>query len=121
MIPHPARGAFLTVLAYYCGVVEPAFTSKFLQVKVPRGTAGWVDSNEVMDFINGRLESQPYMLGGKFTAVDVLYATAFALFMGSPLLDGHKTQQLQDYVARCVSRPARARAASKDLPPDSKQ
>jgi len=47
----PERGTFVTMLAYYCGVIEPAFTSKFLNVAVPRGTAGWVDSDEVMDFI----------------------------------------------------------------------
>ena len=40
-----ARGAFLTILAYYSGVLEPAFTSKFMKLAVPRGTAGWVDSD----------------------------------------------------------------------------
>ena len=115
-IDDPARGSFLSLLAYYSGVVEPAFTSKFLRVSVPRGTAGWVDSDEVMDFINGRLSKHAYIAGDKFTAADVLYAGAFALFMNSPLLEGKKTQQLQDYVARCVSRPARARAGEKDQP-----
>jgi len=120
-IDDPARGSFLTLLAYYSGVVEPAFTSKFLRVAVPRGTAGWVDSDEVMDFINARLAKQSYIVGEKFTAADVLYASAFALFMDSPLLEGKRTRQLQDYVARCVSRPARARAAGKDQRSDSPQ
>jgi glutathione S-transferase len=111
-----ARGSFLTLLSYYSGVVEPSFTSKFLRVAVPRGSAGWVESDEVMDFINGRLASHPYIVGERFTAADVLYASAFALFMNSPLLEGKKTPQLQDYVARCVSRPARARASEKDQP-----
>jgi glutathione S-transferase len=111
-----ARGSFLTLLSYYSGVVEPSFTSKFLRVAVPRGSAGWVESDEVMDFINGRLASHPYIAGERFTAADVLYASAFALFMNSPLLEGKKTQRLQDYVARCVSRPARARASEKDQP-----
>jgi glutathione S-transferase len=115
-IEDPARSSFLTLLSYYSGVVEPAFTSKFLNVAVPRGTAGWVDCNEVMDFINKRLSDHPYIVGEKFTAADVMYASAFALFMNSPLLEGKRSQQLQDYVARCVSRPARARAAEKDQP-----
>jgi len=113
-IEDSGRGEFLTLLAYYSGVVEPAFTSKFLRVAVPRGSAGWVDSDEVMDFINARLGKHPYIVGEKFTAADVMYASAFALFMDSPLLEGKRTQQLRDYVARCVSRPARARAAGKD-------
>jgi hypothetical protein len=48
-----------------------------MKVFVPRGTAGWVDSDE-------------------------------------PLLCEKKTKALEDYVARCVSRPARAQAAAKD-------
>ena len=115
-VEDPARGNFLSTLAYYSGVVEPAFTSKFLRVSVPRGTAGWVDSDEVMDFINGRLSKQSYIAGDQFTAADVLYAGAFALFMNSSLMEGKRTQQLQEYVARCVERPAKARAASKDQP-----
>jgi glutathione S-transferase len=116
-IGDPARGAFLSMLAYYSGVLEPAFTSKFMKVVVPRGTAGWVDSDEAMTFVDGRIAAQPYVAGGTFTAADVLYAGAFALFMDSPLLTGKRTKALEDYVARCVSRPARARAAAKDQNP----
>lgn len=117
-IDDPARGEFLTMLAYYSGVVEPAFTSKFMRLTVPRGTAGWVDSDEVMGFINARLGKHPYIAGEKFTAADVMYAGAFALFMDSPLLEGKRTQQLKDYVSRCVSRPARERASGKDQRPN---
>jgi len=113
-IGDPARGVFLTMLAYYSGVIEPAFTSKFLQFSVPRGAAGWVDCDEAMDLINARLAAQPYIAGNSFTAADVLYAGAFALFMNSPLLSAKKSKQLEQYVERCTSRPARARAAAKD-------
>jgi glutathione S-transferase len=95
-------------------VLEPAFTSKFMKVFVPRRTAGWVDSDEAMTFVNARIAAQPYIAGETFTAADVLYAGAFALFIDSPLLCEKKTKALEDYVARCVSRPARARAAAKD-------
>lgn len=113
-IDDPARGEFLTMLSYYAGVVEPGFVSKFLKVTVPRGTAGWVDADEVMDFINAKLSAQPYIAGTRFTAADVLYAGAFALFMNSPLLAARRTTQLEQYVERCVARPARARALTKD-------
>jgi glutathione S-transferase len=39
-IGDPARGAYLSWLAYYGDVLEPAFMSKFLNTPVPRGTAG---------------------------------------------------------------------------------
>ena len=116
-IGDPARGVFLSLLAYYSGVLEPAFTSKFMKVAVPRGTAGWVDSDEAMTFINARIAAEPYIAGETFTAADVLYAGTFAMFMNSPLLGEKKTKALEDYVARCVSRPARARAAAKDQGP----
>jgi glutathione S-transferase len=113
----PGRGAFLTMLAYYSGVIEPAVTSKFMGVSVPRGTAGWVEVDEAMDFVNRRLEEQPYITGSQFTAADVIYAGAFAMFMTSPLLGRARTPQLEAYVARCVARPARERAMAKDAAP----
>ena len=116
-IGDPERGAFLSLLAYYSGVIEPAFTSKFMQVAVPRGTAGWVDADEAMTFVNARLAAQPFIVGETFTAADALYAGTFVLFMGSPLIGENKTKALEDYVARCASRPARARAAAKDQNP----
>jgi glutathione S-transferase len=113
-VADPGRGAYLTMLAYYSGVIEPAFVSKFRNFVVPRGTAGWVDADEAMDFVNNRLAQQTYIAGESFTAADVLYAGAFAMFMNSPLLGGKKTAQLEAYVARCVNRPARQRALAKD-------
>ena len=112
-----SRGPFLTMLSYYSGVIEPAFTSKFMKLTVPRGTAGWVSSDEAMDFINARLAAQPYIAGDRFTAADVLYAGAFALFLNSPLLAEKKTRALEEYIARCTERPTRARALAKDANP----
>ena len=113
-IDDPGRGTFVTMLAYYCGVVEPAFVSKFLKVAVPRGTAGWVDTDEVMDVINARLAADPYIAGPDFTLADTLYAAAFAMFVNSPLLGAKKTPQLEQYIARCVSRPAYVRSRARD-------
>jgi glutathione S-transferase len=106
------RGAYLTWLAYYAGVMEPAWTSAFMKADVPRGTAGWVNTDEVMDLVNATLSKSPYILGEKFSAADILIGTTFKLFMGSPLLP--KTDLLESYVQRVVERPAYARAAAKD-------
>ena len=113
----PGRAAFLTMLAYYSGVIEPAFTSKFLNYAVPRGTAGWVSSDEAMEFVNKRLAEHDYIAGDRFTAADVMYASAFGMFMNSPLLGAQRTPQLEAYVARSTARPARARAMAKDAAP----
>lgn len=106
------RGAYLTWLAYYAGVMEPAWTSKFMKVEPPRGTAGWVATEEVMEYVNATLERGPYILGDRFSAVDILVGTTFALFMGSPLLP--RTPLLEAYVKRVVERPAFTRAKGRE-------
>jgi glutathione S-transferase len=112
VVGDPQRGAYLTWLAYYAGVMEPAWTSAFMKTDVPRGTAGWVKTEEVMNLVNTTLSKNPYILGEKFSAADILVGTTFKLFMGSPLLP--KTDLLEAYVQRVVERPAYARAAAKD-------
>jgi glutathione S-transferase len=106
------RGSYLSWLAYYGGVLEPALMSKFMNVKVPVRTAGWVESDDVMNFVLRTLEKQPYLVGNKFSAADVLYATTFAMLGGSPMLP--KSDVLSQYVKRCLDRPAYARAQAKD-------
>jgi len=106
------RGAYLTWLAYYAGVMEPAWMSAFMKWEVRRGTAGWVKTDEVMALVNTTLEKNPYILGETFSAADILIATTFKLFMGSPLLE--KTPLLEGYVNRVTSRPAYARAEAKE-------
>ena len=112
LIGDPKRGAYLTWLAYYAGVMEPAWMSAFMKTDVPRGTAGWVKTDEVMELVNATLSKGPYILGEKFSAADVLIATTFKLFMGSPLLP--KTELLEAYVNRVTERPAYARGLAKD-------
>jgi glutathione S-transferase len=102
------RGAYLTWLAYYAGVMEPAWMSAFMKWEVPRGTAGWVKTDEVMALVNTTLAKQPFLLGDKFSAADILIGTTFKLFMGSPILA--KTDLLEAYVGRVTDRPAYARA-----------
>lgn len=108
----PKRGVYLTWLAYYAGVMEPAWVSAFMKTDVPRGTAGWVGTGEVMAFVNATLSKGPYLLGEKFSAADILVGTTFKMFMGSPLLE--KTPLLEAYVDRVVGRPAYARAQARE-------
>ncbi len=107
----PERGAYLSWIAYYAGVLEPAFLSKFMSWQVPRGTAGWVPVEEVMPVIMARLTQAPYLTGERFSAADVLYGTSFALFANSPILP--KSPVIEEYVKRVVARPAFARAMAK--------
>jgi glutathione S-transferase len=112
VVGDPKRGPYLSILAYYGSVLEPAFMSKFMNMPVPRGTAGWVVVEEAMDFIIKTLSAGPYLLGEKFSAADVLYATTFGLFGASPMMP--KSPVIDGYVKRCLERPAYARAQAKD-------
>jgi glutathione S-transferase len=112
VVGDPDRGAYLSWLAYYGDVLEPAVMSKFMNVEVPRATAGWVAVEEVLSAVMQRLTRGAYMLGAGFSAVDVLYATSFALFANSPFMP--KTPPMEDYVKRVLARPAYARALARD-------
>ncbi|HEV2284510.1 MAG TPA: glutathione S-transferase family protein [Steroidobacteraceae bacterium] len=111
VVGEPERGAYLSWLAYYAGILEPAVMSKFMSWEVPRGTAGWVPVEEAMAAVIARLTQVPYLAGERFSAADILYATSFALFAKSPLLPASPV--IEDYVKRVVSRPAFARAMQK--------
>jgi glutathione S-transferase len=106
------RGAYLSWLSYYTGVLEPAFMSKFMNVEVPVGTAGWVKVEEAMPFVIRTLTAGPFVLGEKFSGADILYATTFAMFGSSPMLP--KADVIGEYVKRCLDRPAYARSQEKD-------
>ncbi|MGH9623482.1 MAG: glutathione S-transferase family protein [Bryobacteraceae bacterium] len=112
LIGEPERGAYLSWLCYYTGVLEPAFMSKFMNVEVPRGTAGWVPVEEAMPAVINALSPGPYILGKRFSAADVLYATTFAMFGQSPMMP--KSAVIDDYVKRIVARPAFGRGQARD-------
>jgi glutathione S-transferase len=115
LAPRPGeagRGTYLTMLAYYGDVLEPSFVSKFLKVSVPRGTAGWVEVDEVMAFIDKTLTTHPYIAGDKFTGADILYATTFGLFAQNPMMP--KLASIDAYVKRVLDRPAYARAQKRE-------
>jgi glutathione S-transferase len=106
------RGAYVSWLAYYAGVMEPAWMSAYMKWEIPRGTAGWVKTDDVMAFVNATLAKGPYLLGEKFSAADILVGTTFKMFMGGPLLE--QTPLLDAYVKRIVERPAYARAQARE-------
>jgi glutathione S-transferase len=86
--------------------------SKFMNVDVPRGTAGWVPVEEAMPVLIKLLSAGPYLLGDHFSAADVLYGTTFAMFAQSPMMP--KSAAVEDYVKRIVARPGYLKAQALD-------
>lgn len=106
------RGEYLSWLAYYAGVLEPAFVSKFMNWEVPRGTAGWVGVDEAMPIIVRKLSEYPYLLGDRFSAADILYGTTFAMFSQGPLMPSDPV--IAEYAKRVTARPAYQRAQQRE-------
>ncbi|MGH6871782.1 MAG: glutathione S-transferase family protein [Rhizomicrobium sp.] len=108
----PKRGAYVSWLVYYGSVLEPALMSKFMNMAVPVGTAGWVELEGVVAALVKQLSAGPYLLGAKFSAADILYSSTFAMFGAMPMFP--KSPVIDAYVKRCMERPAFARAQARD-------
>ena len=106
------RGAYLSWLAYYTGVFEPSLTAKFLKIQHIYGTFGWGPFEEVLEFVTRTLEAQPYFLGEKFSAVDIVIGGSLPLLMSRGIVP--ESEVLKNYAARATARPAFARAQAKD-------
>lgn len=111
-IGDPRRGPYLTWLAYYTGVLEPAFVCKALGFTTTNSTTGWASTEEVLAHVTSALARGPYLLGEKISSADILFGSSFALFQNSPLMP--PSDVLSSYVARLVDRPAFRRAADRD-------
>jgi glutathione S-transferase len=111
-IGQKGRGAYLSWLAYYGSVLEPAFVSKFLNTPVPRGTAGWVVVEEAMEHIIATLSKHKWLLEEGFSSLDVLYGTTFAMFGASPMMP--RSEVIDLYVKHVTERPAYVQSLEKD-------
>lgn len=113
-IGDPRRGAYLTWLFYYAGVIEPVLHFEF---------AGLADNPTLYRTFRGRAElnrriedalrAGPYILGETFSAVDVIIASLGHWFRQS-LPEG---ELVDAYLERCRQRPALQAALAKDEPP----
>jgi glutathione S-transferase len=105
----PLRARYVTWLFYQVGLTEPLVYMK--------GT-GVLDTDHAMSrlhlsmmrHIEQTLAAAPYILGHRFTAVDILY---MSLFERAHELLG-RSDWIAAYIQRGFDRPARQRALSKD-------
>lgn len=103
------RGAYLTWLAWTAGEMEPAFWGKISGAAETDPNAKTRYEQAVARLL-AALETGPYLMGERFTAVDVMIASALAwgreYVPESALIDA--------YLERALNRPANARATQKD-------
>jgi glutathione S-transferase len=104
----PLRARYVTWLFYQVGLTEPLLYMK--GTKVLEADAAMSRLYEaMMSHIEITLATGPYILGERFTAVDILFMSLFERARG--LL--RMSDALDTYIARGVDRPARQRALLK--------
>jgi len=106
------RGAYLSWLAYYGGVFEPSLTAKFLKIQHIYGTFGWGPFDEVLEHLGRTLTASPFLLGEKFSAVDIVYGGSMPLLMSRGIIP--ETDTFKAYGERVTARPSFARAQARD-------
>ena len=103
------RAAYVTWLAWAAGEMEPAYWSR-ISGQTEGDPVAQARYDAVIARLFGALERGPYLMGERFTAVDVMVGSALARLREfspeSPLLDA--------YLARIMDRPANAMATAKD-------
>ena len=109
----PLRGPYLRWFVFYAACFEPALVDKaFKREAADRGTLPYGDLDTTVATLNAQLSKGPWMLGEKFTAVDVLWGTALTWMTGFGLLDN--VDPVKSYVARWNARPSVAKVAQID-------
>ncbi|MGY4398673.1 glutathione S-transferase [Sphingomonas sp. UYAg733] len=115
LVGDPLRGAYLTWLAWCAGELEPMIFAQMTGAgDDPRAKAGF---DAAVARIDAALAAGPYMMGDRFTAVDVMVGGtlgwARSVMPPSAALDA--------YLARLTERPANLAARAKDAPATDRQ
>lgn len=111
-IGHPQRGAYLQWLMYTNSVIEPAMGERFNNIPSDPSKYGWGSWELMLATFRQGLKPGPWILGGQFSAADVLlgmsafYLRAFQMLKDDPVLFA--------YADRCAKRPAFQRAMALD-------
>ena len=100
-VGHPKRGAFLSWLFYYQGVIEPVLVLDWAKIAHPVLQATFRNLDIAMDRLSDALASQPYLLGENYSAVDLLLSSPFQ-WLPEAVSD---RPLVQSWSERCADRP----------------
>ena len=112
-IGDPLRGQYLTWLAYSAGVIEPALTARSHGWKYEAVGAAFGRFEDVEQLLTDTLEENEYVLGQKFSAADVLIASAI-MFATRLMKVLPETAAFDAYLDRIFTRPGIRRGFDRD-------
>ena len=112
-IGDPLRGPYLRWMVFYGSSFEPALVDRAMKREpVQPSTCPYGDWDTMFNTLVAQLDHGPYMLGERFSALDVLWGSALrwtTMFKLVPELP-----VITSYIERIGSRPAMQRAAALD-------
>lgn len=111
-IGDPLRGPYLRWLVFYGSFFEPAIMDRYMKNEPPKRMCPYGDFDSVMALVNKQLATGPYLLGARFTAADILWATALRWTTSFGLAPA--TPEISVYIERVGARPSVARVAETD-------
>lgn len=111
-IDDPDRGRYLYWMLFTNGVIEPAMAER-IGGWTPQPTHyGWGSFDAMLATFERGLEHGPWLLGGRFSAADVMVGSSAAYLRLLKLLP--PSPQIEAYADRCLARPAYQRALALD-------
>jgi len=112
-IGDPIRGPYLRWMVYYGSCFEPAIIDRSQKREpAPQAMSPYGDFDTMFKTLTDQLGKGQYLLGDKFTAVDVLWGTALTWITRYQLVPALPV--IQTYIDRVNARPSVARARAKD-------
>lgn len=112
-IDDPLRGAYLRWYVFYSACFEPAMIDKALKREPgPVGSVPYGDLATTLSVLVNQLSQGPWMLGKRFTALDVQWGTALTWMTHFGLLEA--LSPIKSYTDRWNARPSVAKVAQID-------
>jgi glutathione S-transferase len=112
-IGDPLRGPYLRWMALYGSCFEPAVIDQWMQrPPVDKMACGYGDFDTIFKLFTDQLAKGPYLLGERFSALDILWGTSLGWMNAFKLLPD--SALIAAYADRIASRPAVIAANARD-------
>jgi glutathione S-transferase len=112
-ISDPLRGAYLRWMVFYGSSFEPAVVDRAMKNKpADPSTCPYGDFDTMLGTLEQQLGKGPWMLGDRFTALDVLWGMALSWTTMFKLVP--ETPVIKAYIDRTNARPSIVKARAKD-------
>ncbi len=108
----PARGPYLRWMAYYAATFEPTLIDRYKHPTDDPAPGPFGDYATQLALVNDHLTKGPFLLGDRYSAADILWASALRWITLFKLVP--ETPAITAYIGRVTAQPGFAEAAAID-------